>query len=301
MGTILRPTPTLLGGFIDTRCSKRSVFPASVRFPKSPDFSKASLKSRNSLEVTNYGINAKKEAVVVVKEKVKKGKKLERDVVKKKLKFVKELSRNLLRFFDMVADREGSGKDDHGKTILEATMIILAQLQQLKIEDNKIKRKIKEEKLQLEATPGEICCPGVESSDIDGEHVLETGVSTNISVTSSPSVPAGQNMSYGIEVPTKVSLTNTGSLLLNQNVLDGVEICYSAGSSGDIYTERIEVCTGPKCKKYGGEELLEKLKTEHGTNVVGCKCMGKCRNAPNVRMVSNDTKKYLDSSTLLLN
>ncbi|MQM13875.1 hypothetical protein Taro_046801 [Colocasia esculenta] len=50
--------------------------------------------------------------------------------------------------------------------------------------------------------------------------------------------------------------------------------------------ERIEVCMGGKCKKSGAMELMQEFERRLGMEgaVVGCKCMGKCREGPNVRV-----------------
>lgn len=50
--------------------------------------------------------------------------------------------------------------------------------------------------------------------------------------------------------------------------------------------KRIEVCMGGKCKKSGAPALLEEFEKVMGTGgvVVGCKCMGKCKAGPNVRV-----------------
>ncbi|KAJ4951770.1 hypothetical protein NE237_028602 [Protea cynaroides] len=50
--------------------------------------------------------------------------------------------------------------------------------------------------------------------------------------------------------------------------------------------QKIEVCMGGKCKKLGSASLLEEFQKRVGVEgaVVGCKCMGKCRDGPNVRV-----------------
>lgn len=51
--------------------------------------------------------------------------------------------------------------------------------------------------------------------------------------------------------------------------------------------KRIEVCMGGKCRKSGAGALLEEFRRAVGTEeaVSGCKCMGKCRDGPNVKLV----------------
>ncbi|KAI3821431.1 hypothetical protein L1987_08999 [Smallanthus sonchifolius] len=56
--------------------------------------------------------------------------------------------------------------------------------------------------------------------------------------------------------------------------------------------KKIEVCMGGKCKKSGGAMLLENFQKAVGVGgeaeVVGCKCMGKCREGPNVKVRSSE-------------
>lgn len=51
-------------------------------------------------------------------------------------------------------------------------------------------------------------------------------------------------------------------------------------------TKRIEVCMGGKCKRLGAGALLEEFQRVAGVEaaVSGCKCMGKCKVGPNVRV-----------------
>lgn len=51
-------------------------------------------------------------------------------------------------------------------------------------------------------------------------------------------------------------------------------------------TKRIEVCMGGKCKRLGAGALLEEFQRVTGIEaaVSGCKCMGKCKVGPNVRV-----------------
>ncbi|GFZ13821.1 hypothetical protein Acr_24g0000110 [Actinidia rufa] len=51
--------------------------------------------------------------------------------------------------------------------------------------------------------------------------------------------------------------------------------------------KKIGVCMGGKCKKSGAAALLEEFQRLLGVEgAVECKCMGKCRNAPNVRILN---------------
>ncbi|KAH0914203.1 hypothetical protein HID58_028649 [Brassica napus] len=63
-------------------------------------------------------------------------------------------------------------------------------------------------------------------------------------------------------------------------------------------SKRVEVCMGGKCKKSGGAVLLDefqKAMTGLEGSAVGCKCMGKCRDGPNVRVVNETDAVMTDS------
>lgn len=77
--------------------------------------------------------------------------------------------------------------------------------------------------------------------------------------------------------------------------------CSSSSSNGFVTgasNRKIEICMGGKCKKFGAVALLEEFEREVGNEgtVVGCKCMEKCRNGPNVT-VFNCTSGIQDNST----
>ncbi|KAL9255919.1 Diacylglycerol O-acyltransferase 3-like protein [Drosera capensis] len=61
-------------------------------------------------------------------------------------------------------------------------------------------------------------------------------------------------------------------------------VCDDAASS---MAKKIEVCMGGKCKKSGAPALMEEFQRVLGGEaaVVGCKCLGKCKSAPNVRVL----------------
>ncbi|GAB2217883.1 hypothetical protein Droror1_Dr00001097 [Drosera rotundifolia] len=88
------------------------------------------------------------------------------------------------------------------------------------------------------------------------------------------------------------------TLQLNASVADGLidistsssygavkeTVCDDAASS---MAKKIEVCMGGKCKKSGAPALMEEFQRVLGGEaaVVGCKCLGKCKSAPNVRVL----------------
>jgi hypothetical protein len=57
---------------------------------------------------------------------------------------------------------------------------------------------------------------------------------------------------------------------------------------GVSLVNKVEVCMGGKCKKSGAAALLDEFQRVLGAeaSVVGCKCMGKCRDGPNIRILN---------------
>ncbi|PKU59348.1 diacylglycerol O-acyltransferase 3 [Dendrobium catenatum] len=101
--------------------------------------------------------------------------------------------------------------------------------------------------------------------------------------------------SLEIEVDEKTNLNHT-ELKLNQelssiNCMNNAAIVDCSGSVVAVAKplDKIEVCMGGKCKKSGAIGLLQELEKKVGIEgaVVGCKCMGKCKEGPNVRIVSH--------------
>ncbi|KAL3508021.1 hypothetical protein ACH5RR_033403 [Cinchona calisaya] len=64
------------------------------------------------------------------------------------------------------------------------------------------------------------------------------------------------------------------------------------GIVAGVSTKKIEVCMGGKCKKSGAAALLGEFQKLVGIEgaVSGCKCMGKCRDGPNVRILNDPVK-----------
>lgn len=59
--------------------------------------------------------------------------------------------------------------------------------------------------------------------------------------------------------------------------------------------KRVEVCMGGKCKKSGVSVLMEEFRRVVGDegDVVGCKCMGKCKSCFNVRVLNGEDDDFL--------
>lgn len=189
------------------------------------------------------------------------GLKKEKVGLKKKLKLLKGLSKDLSTFSDLGFASTDQNNDlilqVRGKTITEAAEVLLKQLEQLKAEEKELKRKRKQEKAKLKAE--------ISSDSEFAEEVM------NVKSLTSQSGVCEENKVNGFVVGKLVN--------------DETSCC------SDAVTKRIEVCMGNKCKKLGGGALLEEFQRVTGIEegvVVGCKCMGKCRDGPNVRLHNSD-------------
>ncbi|KAF8017676.1 hypothetical protein BT93_H2770 [Corymbia citriodora subsp. variegata] len=195
--------------------------------------------------------------------------------IKKKLRMLRGLAKEegFSEFCWM--ERGGDVMEGREKPISEAAEVLLKQLEQLKAEEKELKRKIKEQKAKLKAErkkvmmDSESSSSSSESSDSDCGEVIDMG-------------------RLRTEVLVKEESSNAGTLELPNGVLYRGVMTSSpsdVAASGAV-TKRIEVCMGKKCKNSGGPALLEEFKNAVGIKgaVVECKCLGKCRDGPNVRI-----------------
>ncbi|GLT73893.1 hypothetical protein SLA2020_457230 [Shorea laevis] len=216
-------------------------------------------------------------------------------------------------------------RGDQGKIVKEATEVLLNQLEQLKAEEKELKRKRKEEKAKLkeERKKTMVVCESSSSSSSsessDGEcgEVIDMGRLRNEESIAQPAQPVLVESIPVIEAaPTAILpilLTQEESVTKENVFEDGSHRnhegqCCTAGpsatscsnGSGVSYDEgsrsvrgtsmkRIEVCMGKKCSKSGGPALLEEFERVVGVEgaVVGCKCLGKCRDGPNIRVLNS--------------
>ncbi|XWS36026.1 hypothetical protein CRYUN_Cryun20dG0046900 [Craigia yunnanensis] len=238
--------------------------------------------------------------------------------VKKKLKLVKRLSKDLSMLPHM-ADGEDIGVGLIGEFKMtmfsEASDVLLAQLQRLRSEQKELKRKLKEERAQLKATLEKAESSSSESSDSQcGEVVDMKTLSTNalkpsqdIEAPSDNALKRPEDMEAPM-VTEEATLAN--SLIELENSYSspqiriqvpcsgfGSECCSSNGLKDDqsdslvevASTKKIEICMGGKCKKMGAAALLEEFERKVGAEgtVVACKCMGRCKTAPNARVLKS--------------
>ncbi|KDO72237.1 hypothetical protein CISIN_1g023360mg [Citrus sinensis] len=195
--------------------------------------------------------------------------------IKKKLKLLKGLSKDLSTFSQMgfaVDQDQNLLAQVRGKMISEAAEVLMKQLEQLKTEEKKLKRKRKQEKAnKLKAKIQSSACESSDSSDSECEEE---------------------------EVVQMIDGTQVEDGLLNlMPVIRSEESSPSPNVVGtdDGMTKRVEVCMGNKCKKSGGGALFEEFQRAMGAegDVVACKCMGKCRDGPNVRLFHSDAYHHL--------
>jgi hypothetical protein len=230
---------------------------------------------------------------------------------KKKLKLLKGLTKDLSAFSGIgfgLDSEAGLGDQVQGSMISEASELLLKQLQKLKAEKKEQKQKKKEEKIRLKAIKmqnrlmgGDTSSSSSSESSSDSEcgevinmNSLKTSQANKIAMPQivgesvSPVVPPIMPVLPSLQ--SLVSESSQLSLSDDQIAKQGSCVSLSENSRNSLDTscsKRIEVCMGGKCKKSGAAELLDKFQSVVGIegSVSGCKCMGKCRDGPNVKVV----------------
>ncbi|KFK36105.1 hypothetical protein AALP_AA4G077800 [Arabis alpina] len=255
----------------------------------------------------NYYCNGLEKEKVKVLEKEKKA-------MKKKAKVLKALSKNLNMFssigfgLDLEA---GLVAEIQNKTISEATEILVKQLEQLKTEEKLMKKQRKEEKAKAKAMKMmEESSSSSESSDSDCgkgkvvdmssfrnkvDSVLEPlQVESNVATLPKKLEGDCKNTVEALELALMQTSTVFPSMANPVQISKTVEAVSVAGSA----LKRVEVCMGGKCKKSGGGLLLDefqKAMTGREGSAVACKCLGKCRDGPNVRVMDETDAVMTDS------
>ncbi|KAE8077149.1 hypothetical protein FH972_015740 [Carpinus fangiana] len=187
----------------------------------------------------------------------------------------------------------------------DAAEVLMKQLQHLRAEDD-LKRKSKQETSKLDCES-----ESSESSDSECEEVIDMSC-----LRSEPhEEPAQPDELQSVTQENATTLTLSSWLTEEGNTTEAnglgncrsenneVECCTKISTScssissnvghNDISSiatgaQRIEVCMGKKCKKSGGPALLEEFGRVIGVEgaVVECKCLGKCKDGPNVRVLN---------------
>ncbi|KAJ3708786.1 hypothetical protein LUZ61_012491 [Rhynchospora tenuis] len=210
---------------------------------------------------------------------------------KKRAKLIKTLKKDLSKLYSM-----GFGIDnDQSDKIEEAAKQLLEQLNQIKVEEKEMKKKKKEEKKKKAKAACNMVCDedsstSSESSESDCEEPrilqlsdLKANTSSTLTVPNPVStVPLLLSAPAPVPAPAPLPLPAPALALMQAVPVADV-----------VPAGKIEVCMGGKCKKSGSMDLLRefemKVGNEGGAVVVGCKCMGKCKEGPNVRVSSFDS------------
>ncbi|KAL8511561.1 hypothetical protein ACS0TY_018095 [Phlomoides rotata] len=214
---------------------------------------------------------------------------------KKQLKLLKGLTRDLSTFSQI-----GFGLDSDGALLdqvkgnmisQEATEILLQRLQKIKAEEKELKKKRKEEKARSKAATinqmGVNCEVSSSSSDSSDS---ECGEIIDMNTLKHSNATVEQSSTYPTPIIPTIPSNEDEKMDLRPSNVD----TYSnsqMGPSGFVFptcSKKIEVCMGGKCRKSGGGALLVEFQKAVGIEgaVSGCKCMGKCKEGPNVRVVN---------------
>lgn len=240
-----------------------------------------------------------------VKEKEKELESKEK-MMKKKLKLLKGLSKNISMFSGMgfgLDSDVGLAGEVKGQMISEAADMLLAQLQELKAEKKEIKRQRKEEKSKLKALrmKSKMECKGdssssSESSDDECGEVIDMNRLKIESGTVNDCLPVSQESTLTIpstpNVAEEMSIGVCNLQISSTSGVSNVDNLYSSQGNSlatESLSRKIEVCMGGKCKKLGAATLMDEFQKAVGVegSVVGCKCMGKCKSAPNVKVLNS--------------
>ncbi|KAJ8465580.1 hypothetical protein OPV22_028132 [Ensete ventricosum] len=226
---------------------------------------------------------------------------------KKRAKLVKGLSRDLTTLFALgigVDAGEGVAGEVKGKMISEAAEILLAELEQMRAQQKEMKRKRKAEKSAMKAARAKqhamaesSSSSSSESSDSERDEVVKMGTFRAAAVQE----PKLEDLA----IPSAEAECSPRPSTLEPKAPKPAQGCCGTGSGACVGCcnkssrtssstsgvgkpmNKIEVCMGGKCRRSGAAELMEEFEKRIGVEVavVGCKCMGKCRDGPNVRVL----------------
>lgn len=135
----------------------------------------------------------------------------------------------------------------------------------------------------MQTVDEEVASPPLSMSTLEGTTIkLQQSISESIPAVLSAITEEKIDVGRGIESFNSVreSCSRTDSFCRDASNVSLVKVDSAM---------KIEVCMGGKCKKSGAAALLEEFQKIVGieVGVSGCKCMGKCRSGPNVRVQNN--------------
>lgn len=163
-----------------------------------------------------------------------------------------------------------------------------------------MKKKMKQEKKKAKLKPSKMktcdksesssSSSSSESSDSDCDKVVDMntfrGVGVGVDVATKP--VDGLKLQTIIDVETSTPHHHVMDLCSTNDASVVVGFKKESNVVIPAAQKRIEVCMGNKCKKSGAAALMQEFEKVVGVegvgSVVGCKCMGKCKSGPNVRI-----------------
>ncbi|XP_075517560.1 diacylglycerol O-acyltransferase 3-like [Primulina tabacum] len=237
---------------------------------------------KSSCEVSSMGVIRCEKAVKENKGPMKMKK-------KKQMKLLKGLFRDLYAFSQMGFGLDSNLDQDllhqvKGTTMTEAADLLLEHLQKLRAE-KRLEKKRRQEQKKLGKSSGQMR---------NSLNLVE--VSSSCSESSSDSECGEVIDLKDLKFAQPKQEESVLPSVLNNDALPPSPITPSTftlpteKSSGSLETEcssKLEVCMGGKCKKSGAVAILDEFKKAVGIEgaVSGCKCMGQCRDGPNVRVL----------------
>ncbi|EEF43203.1 diacylglycerol O-acyltransferase 3 [Ricinus communis] len=230
--------------------------------------------------------------------------------IKKKLKLVKSLSED----FSMFPHNNALLHQPQSISLQEAAQGLMKQLQELRAKEKELKRQKKQEK------KAKLKSESSSSSSSESSSDSERGEVIHMSRFRDETIPAALPQLHPLthHHPTStlpVSPTQECNPMDYTSTHHEKRCCVGPSTGADnavgdccndrnssmteeLSANRIEVCMGNKCKKSGGAALLEEFQRVLGVEaaVVGCKCMGNCRDGPNVRVRNSVQDRNTDDS-----
>ncbi|MFS8034957.1 putative diacylglycerol O-acyltransferase [Helianthus anomalus] len=299
-GVVFRQSPCFSSAAADVSSSRHSRLCTTVRKPNSVGvkqrFNRKSLGVR--VVAGEYSDKGHLKYYEGTRMAVKDEMVLKKKDMKKKLKLLKGLSKNLNTFsemgfyLDQDDDDDGLGQQVKGKMISEATEVLLGQLQKLKEDKMEYKRMKKEEKAKKKMmTKTKTDCK--DSSSSSSESSSESDCDNVVNMRKLKTVPTSTTNTH------QKTTSAVQFLEKAENRVAETAVCKIGSSVNEADCgKKIEVCMGGKCKRSGAAMLLENFQAAVGgeATVVGCKCMGKCRDGPNVKVHSEDVEPAVTNS-----
>ncbi|CAM8998318.1 unnamed protein product [Rhodiola kirilowii] len=227
---------------------------------------------------------------------------------KEKRKLVKGLEKDLAMFAALGFGIESGSRlarQVQGSMMTEAAEVLLRQLQCLReAEEEAKRRRRKQEKKAMIRMMEDL---GIKASTDSGDDEKSTDFNSSwkeeylsrsaVGGNSSAGEAVGQVLLQSLDHDTEVNHVQEEEEEVAQLLITAASpsqqnsTTFRRNKSG---TKKVEICMGGKCKKFGASQVLDKFQSlaaeEEDMNVVGCsKCMGKCKEGPNVRLSSVST------------